>query len=160
MHSGLHVGVIYHLVSWTLLHAPHNYTAIESSSNGRKGWLRRGKESEKLVMCYTPYYNTLFHLFLMVILGCKWNFFRLWIKKQKLYSTDYMICPRPHTSIRWHPYLTPDLLALAPGVLSLHQQLFLQVLICLCIFNAKSQYQGSNEWNKYKCYLQWLQFYK
>lgn len=37
VHPGLHVGIIYHLASWALLHACHNYKAIKSSSMGRKG---------------------------------------------------------------------------------------------------------------------------
>lgn len=46
VHSGLHVSVIYRLVSWTLLHVHHNYKAIKSSSMGRKSHYfmdRKGK---------------------------------------------------------------------------------------------------------------------
>lgn len=36
MHSGFHVGVSYHLLTWTLLHAHNNYKAIKLSSMGEK----------------------------------------------------------------------------------------------------------------------------
>lgn len=119
--------LFYHLVSWTLLHAHHNYKAIKSSSRGeRLITLWRGREIGKQTLgeCYVLSHNMLFHLFFAMTPVSKWNFSHLWIKKQKLSRIDYMICPRPHTSKWWHPYLTPNL-ASAPGMFSLYQQLFL-----------------------------------
>lgn len=59
VHSGSDVGVIYHLVSWTLLHVHHNYKAIKSSSMGRKSHYfmdRKGK--------WKPSYSGVLHAFM------------------------------------------------------------------------------------------------
>lgn len=71
----------------------------------------------------------------------KWNFHHPWMKKVKLSRIDYVICPKPRTSK--HLDLTPNL-ALAPGMLLLHQWLFLDgVQLLMHFLNPKSQSQDS-----------------
>lgn len=77
VHPGLHVGVIYHLASWALLHARHNYKAIKSSSMGRRLitlWTGRENENRISAVYYMLLCALLFYPFFSTALGSKCDF--------------------------------------------------------------------------------------
>jgi hypothetical protein len=130
VHSGLHVGVIYHLVSWTLLHAHHNYKAIKSGSTGRRLitlWTGRENENGISVVYYTLSRAMRFYPFSSAALGSKCEFLCL-VDKEEFSKTEDVVCPRQHAML--------DPSRLTSGIL--HPQLFLMVLSGILFIQSHS----------------------